>query len=140
MLQRLKTWFHWWQSALTNNRTRKTGPKTSNILKKFLQTNVVRRVPSAIHKYSELFYPTCVALLVLSEVASLPHKPTAGENLIIIKHLTKQAWENEDNTTIAAVNATLDVDRAAKLAANSCEGAERTAAEYQMYVHSTPYI
>lgn len=137
VLQRLKTWFRWRQTALTNDRKGKgkTALNTGKILKNFLHTKDSGRLHSITNKYSKLYYDTRVAPLVAIQVQLLGHKPSPAENLAIIKRLTRETWENEDDETIAEVNAALDTDRAAKLATGSCEdGEERTPAEYQRYV------
>lgn len=111
--------------------------KSGAILKKFTQNKYPVCASSAVHRYSSLFYPSCVSPLVKTEMQTFDHKPSAAEQFEVIKRLTAETWAKEDEETIAVVTASLEADKVAKHAVGVCEDSARRAPEdYQRYVSS----
>lgn len=109
---------------------------TSNLLKQLAGTKK-SCVHSLAQMYSTLYYEARIAPAVDAAFLALGHKPSAAEHLSIITRLTSDAWANEDEETIAAVQAAVDDEKVAKLTNLDDENSvERTPAQYQKYVSS----
>lgn len=132
ILQQLKSWFRWRQSALTNT----SGQRLPNInIAELLSisTKGRKRALTEVEKYSSMYYPTRVAATVQAYLDGLGIPPSRSQTLTTVKRVTKEKWEAEDDATRNIVLGALAEDKAQKgVTPPQVEGrTTRTPADYQ---------